>query len=89
VPFYTVQLGSFGTKAEVMGVAQRVKATGYPLFLSKAETEEGPNPHRIFIGKFNRKVEAEEVAKTFEKAEGFADIKVILTTSIVPQTPLP
>lgn len=89
VPFYTVQLGSFGTKAEVMGVAQRVKATGYPLFLSKAETEEGPNPHRIFIGKFNRKAEAEEVAKTFEKAEGFENIKVILTTSMVPQTPLP
>ena len=89
VPFYTVQLGAFGTKAEVMEVAQRVKSTGYPLFLSKAETEEGPNPHRIFIGKFNRKVEAEEVAKTFEKAEGFADIKVILTTSMVPKTPFP
>ncbi len=89
IPFYTVQLGAFRTKAEVMEVAQRVKATGYPLFVSKAEIEEGPNPHRIFIGKFNRKAQAEEVAKTFEKAEGFANIKVILTTSIVPQTPIP
>ena len=89
IPFYTVQLGAFRTKAEVMEVAQRVKATGYPLFVSKVEIEDGPNPHRIFLGKFNRKAQAEEVAKTFEKAEGFTDIKVILTTSIVPQTSLP
>ncbi|NIO08570.1 MAG: AAA family ATPase [Deltaproteobacteria bacterium] len=89
IPFYTVQLGVFATRNEVMEVAQRVKATGYPLFVSKVESQDSPAPHRIFIGKFNRKHEAEDVAKTFEKAEGFSDIKVILTTSVVPQSPIP
>ena len=87
-PFYTVQLGGYRTKEEVMEVAQRVKATGYPLFLNK-DTQGGKDRHRIFIGKFKRKREAEEVAETFKKAKTFSGIRVILTTSMISKVPSP
>jgi len=81
-PFYTVQLGVYQNKDAVMEVAKRVKGTGYPLFLNK-DIQDGRARHRIFIGKFKRKGEAEEVAETFRKAKGFPKIKVILTTSMI------
>ena len=87
-PFYTVQLGVYQNKDAVMEVAKRVKATGYPLFLNK-DTQDGKVRHRIFIGKFKRKGEAEEVAKTFRKAKGFPEIKVILTTSMISKVTAP
>ena len=87
-PFYTVQLGAYNTQDEVMEIAQRVKATGYPLFLNK-DSQEGRERHRIFIGKFKQKKEAEEVAETFKKAKGFSGIRVILTTSLISKVDSP
>jgi len=87
-PFYTVQLGAYKSKDEVLEVAQRVKGTGYPLFVNE-EVEAGIKGHRIFIGKFQHKGEAEEVAETFKKVKGFPEIRVILTTSLVSQVESP
>ena len=87
-PFYTVQLGSYKTKDDVLEVAQRVKGTGYPLFLNQAK-DAGTEQHQIFIGKFQHKSDAEEVAETFRKAKGFPGIKVILTTSMVSEADSP
>ncbi|MFQ5542391.1 MAG: AAA family ATPase [Candidatus Binatia bacterium] len=79
-PFYTVHLGSFAAEAEAIEAAQRVKATGYPLFLAEDEASEGSSPHRLFLGRFADKAEAEDVAKTFKKAGGFTQVKVLLTS---------
>ena len=78
----------YNTQDEVMEIAQRVKATGYPLFLNK-DNREGRERHRIFIGKFKKKQDAEELAETFKKAKGFSEIRVILTTSMISKVDPP
>jgi general secretion pathway protein A len=78
--FYTVQLGSYETKAEALEMAERVKATGYPLFLAKADSSDGGDRHRLYLGKFARKAEAEELEKAFKKAGGFSEVQVVLTS---------
>jgi hypothetical protein len=88
-PFYTVQLGSFTAKAEAIEAAQRVKATGYPLFLAKDEASEGSNLHRLYLGRFADKAEAEDVANTFKKAGGFTQVKVLLTSNRTSDKTLP
>lgn len=79
--FYTLQLGSYKTEEEAWEVAKRVKATGYPLFLSRSETSEGASRHRLYLGKFALKAEAEEVERTFKKVEGFSEVQVVLTSA--------
>lgn len=79
--FYTLQLGSYKTEAEALEVAERVKATGYPLFLAKADASDGASRHRLYLGKFAHKAEAEEVEKTFKKVEGFSQVQVVLTSA--------
>jgi len=79
--FYTIQLGSYKTEAEALEVAERVKSTGYPLFLAKATASDGTSPHRLFLGQFAQKAEAEEVERTFKKVEGFSQIQVVLTST--------
>ncbi len=79
--FYTIQLGSYKTEAEALEVAERVKSIGYPLFLAKAAASDGTSPHRLFLGQFAQKAEAEEVEKTFKKVEGFSQIQVVLTSA--------
>jgi general secretion pathway protein A len=81
--FYTLQLGFYKTEAEALEVADRVKSTGYPLFLSRAASAEGLSYHRLYLGRFNQKAEAEEVEHTFKKVEGFSDVQVVLTYSSV------
>ncbi len=88
-PFYTVQLGSFAAKAEAIELAQRVKATGYPLFLAKDDASEGSNLHRLYLGRFTDKAEAEDVARSFKKAEGFTRVKVLLTSIRASDKTLP
>lgn len=79
--FYTIQLGSYKTEAEALEVAERVKSTGYPLFLAKGDASDGTSPHRLFLGQFAQKAEAEEVERTFKKVEGFSQIRVVLTST--------
>ncbi len=79
--FYTIQLGSFKTEAEALEVAERVKATGYPLFLGRADASDGVKRHLLYLGKFANKVEAEEVEKTFKKVAGFSEVQVVETTT--------
>jgi len=84
--FYTLQLGSYKTKAEALEMAERVKAAGYPLFLAKADLSEGGSPHRLYLGKFAQKVEAEELEKAFKKVDGFSEVRVVLTSQPFKET---
>lgn len=77
--FYTVQLGAFKTEAEAREVADRVKAAGYPLFLAKPDPADREGSHRLYLGRFAQKSEAEEVGKTFMKVEGFSHVEVVTT----------
>lgn len=79
--FYTLQVGSYKTEAEALEVAERVKSTGYPLFLAKADASDGSIRHRLYLGRFAQRAEADEVERTFKKVEGFADVQVVLTSS--------
>lgn len=87
--FYTVQLGAYRTEAEAVEVASRFKATGYPLFLAKAEVSDRQGRHRLYLGKFSDKSEAEEVGKTFKKVEGFSEVQVVLTSFDSPREKAP
>ena len=79
--FYTLQLGAYKTETEALEVAERVKSTGYPLFLGKADASDGVSRHHLYLGQFARKAEAEEVERTFKKVEGFSEIRVVLTST--------
>lgn len=87
--FYTVQLGAYRTEAEAVEVASRFKATGYPLFLAKPEVSDRQGRHRLYLGKFSDKSEAEEVGKTFKKVEGFSEVQVVLTSFDSPREKAP
>ncbi|MBI2358634.1 MAG: AAA family ATPase [Deltaproteobacteria bacterium] len=78
--FYTVQLGAYRTEAEAVEVASRFKTAGYPLFLAKPKAAEREGRHRLYLGKFSDKSEAEELGKTFQKVEGFSGVEVVLTS---------
>lgn len=79
--FYTLQLGAYKTEAEALEVAGRVRATGYPLFLAKPDASDGAGRHRLYLGKFDGRAEAEEVEKTLKKVEGFSEVQVVLTST--------
>ena len=81
ISFYTLQLGSYKTEEEALEVAERVKATGYPLFLAKADASDGASRHRLYLGKFTQKADAEEVERIFKKVEGFSKAQVVLTST--------
>lgn len=78
--FYTLQLGSYSTETDALEVAERVKATGYPLFLAKSKASDGVSRHHLYLGKFAQKEEAEEVERTFKMVEGFSEVQVVLTS---------
>lgn len=78
--FYAVQLGAYGTKTEALEVAERFRSTGYPLFLAKPDTSDTASRHRLYLGKFSQKSEAEAVSRTFQKVEGMAEVQVVLTS---------
>ena len=79
--FYTIQIGSYKTEAEALEVAERVKSTGYPLFLARADAADRGSGHRLYLGRFAQKTEAEEVERTFKRVEGFSQVQVVLTSS--------
>lgn len=79
--FYTVQIGSYRTESEALEVAERVKAAGYPLFLAKPDASESEGRHRLYLGRFSHKAEAEQVERTFKKVDGFSEIQVVLTSA--------
>ncbi|MBI2988106.1 MAG: AAA family ATPase [Deltaproteobacteria bacterium] len=79
--FYTIQLGSYKTEAEALEVAERVKSTGYPLFLAKADAADGGTRHRLYLGQFAQRAEADEVERTFKRVEGFSEVQVVLTST--------
>jgi general secretion pathway protein A len=78
--FYTLQLGSYPTENEALEVAERVKATGYPLFLGKSDGADGASRHHLYLGKFTHKEEADEVESTFKTVDGFSDVQVVFTS---------
>ena len=79
-PFYTLQLGSYPSEADALEIAERVKATGYPLFLAKSDGADGASRHHLYLGKFAKKEEAEEVEGTFKMVEGFSGVQVVFTS---------
>ena len=74
---YTVQLGAYGSEAAAKEAGQKVGASGYPLFLSKAEGSEGAEPYRLYLGKFAQRAEAQSVAEALAKAGGPAGVHVV------------
>jgi len=78
--FYTVQLGSYKSESEALKVAERVRATGYPLFLGRSQASDG-GQHLLFLGKFLSQAEAEEVERTFKRVEEFSQVRVVLTST--------
>lgn len=78
--FYAVQLGAYGTKTEALEVAERFRSAGYPLFLAKPDVSDAAGRHRLYLGKFSQKSEAEAVSRTFQKVEGLAEVQVVLTS---------
>lgn len=87
--FYSLQLGAYKTETEALEVAARVKATGYPLFLAKPDAEDGVGDHRLYLGKFAQKAEAEQVEKTLKKVEGFSEVHVVLTSTQLSEKTAP
>lgn len=87
--FYTLQLGSYATEAEALEVADRVRATGYPLFLARSNGTEGASSHQLYLGKFTEKDEAEDMEKTFKKMDGFSEVRVVLASTQLSQTTAP
>ena len=85
--FYTLQLGVYENETKALEVAERVKDTGYPLFLSKTEGVDGSSRHHLYLGKFGKKIEAEEVEKIFRKVEDFPDVQVVLTSTPLSKEP--
>ena len=75
---YSVHLGAYGTEAEAREAARKVDASGYPLFLSKAESSEGVESYRLYLGKFAQKAEAQGVAEAIEKTGDFSATQVVL-----------
>jgi len=83
--FYTLEMGSYKTEAEALEAAERIKATGYPLFLAKRDAGDGAGDHHLYLGKFANKEEAQEAERTFRKVEGFSAAQVVLTAANLPQ----
>jgi general secretion pathway protein A len=79
--FYTLQIGSYETEAEALEVAERVRATGYALFMAKANTSDGISRHGLYLGRFTERAEAEKVKSAFKKVEGFSGIRLVSTSS--------
>lgn len=79
--FYTLQLGSYETEADALEVAERVRATGYPLFLAKVNASDGISRHGLYLGRFTDRAEAERVESAFKKVDGFSDIRLVATSS--------
>jgi general secretion pathway protein A len=78
--FYSLQLGSYETEAEALEVAERVRATGYPLFLAKVNASDGMSRHGLYLGKFTERAEAERVESAFRKVDGFSEIRLVSTS---------
>jgi general secretion pathway protein A len=78
--FYAVQLGAYGTKTEALEVADRFRSAGFPLFLARSEASAAAGRHRLYLGKFSHRSEAEAVSLTFQKVEGLAGVQVVLTS---------
>lgn len=87
--FYTLQLGSYKTEAEALEAGQRFKATGYPLFLGKGSGRESGGVYQLYLGKFAKRDEAQEVERTFKRVEGFSSIQVVLTSTGDSQRAVP
>jgi hypothetical protein len=79
--FYTLQLGSYETEAEALEVAERVRATGYPLFMAKANVSDGRSRHGLYLGRFTERAEAERVESAFKKVEGFSEVRLVSTST--------
>src|SRR5713226_1499508 len=83
--FYTLQVGSYKSKDEALDIAQRIKATGYPIFIAKPEASDGQNFHRLYLGKFTDKTKAEELERAFKKVDAFSEVRVVLASSDASQ----
>jgi hypothetical protein len=88
-PFYTLQVGSYRKETDALEAAQRFKATGYPLFLGKMDRNDSEDAYRLYLGKFAKREEAQEVEKTFKRVEGFSDIHIVLTSTADSQKAVP
>lgn len=67
--FFTVQVGSFVTRANAIRLAQELQRRGYRVEVSEAMMG-GKAFHRVRIGRFARRSEAETEARRLSK-EGF------------------
>lgn len=73
--YFTVQVGSFGKKANAIRLCDELIKKGYDASILKSENE-GRDFYKVRVGRLNRKEDAEELAKRLQ-AEG-------LSTNILP-----
>lgn len=83
--FYTLQLGSYTSRDEAVEIAQTIKAAGYPVFIANEPILEGGGTHRLYLGRFTDKTEADELEKAFKKIDGFAEVHVVLASTEASQ----
>jgi tetratricopeptide (TPR) repeat protein len=73
---YSVQVGAFASKANALGIAQRLKTRGYEVEL-KTETVNRRRFYKVLVGRFISQERAREVKQTLEAEEGDSFIIVI------------
>jgi general secretion pathway protein A len=79
--FYTLQLGSYKSREEAVKIAKRMKARGHAIFVAKPEVSDRQTFHRLYLGKFADKREAEELERALKKVDGLSEVRVVLASS--------
>ena len=65
---WSVQLGSYAEKKVATGLAKKLKDKGYDAYVTAVRVK-GKEMHRVRVGRFKRRAEAEKLRETLIKAE--------------------
>jgi cell division protein FtsN len=64
--YYTVQVGSFSSKANAGNLVKKLEGYGYPAFMEESVSKDKIN-YRVRIGKFKSRAEAQDMEKKLTK----------------------
>lgn len=68
IPFYSAQVGAFKNIENAEAITERLKKNGYDAFIHSI-TRGNEKVHRVLVGKFEEKKEAEKLASTLKTKE--------------------